>query len=66
MKQSVHLNTIVTGLVVLLGLFLFAPLLAMVFLYFYSLFLVGLAYSLFGGGVYQFVQTRKIAKVDSE
>lgn len=66
MKQSVHFNTIVTVLVVLLGVFLFAPLLAMVFLYFYSLFLVGLAYSLFGGGVYQFVQTRKIAKADSE
>ena len=62
MKQSVHFNTIVTLLVVLLGVFLFAPLLAMVFLYFYSLFLVGLAYSLFGGGIYQFVQTSKIAK----
>jgi len=33
-----------------------------VLLYFYSLFWVGLFYSFFGGGVYQFLQTRKIAK----
>jgi hypothetical protein len=66
MKQSVHFNTMVTVLVVLLGVFLFAPALAIVFLYFYSLFLVGLAYSLFGGGIYRFVQTRKIAKAGSE
>ena len=36
--------------------------LALVLVYFYSLFWVGLFYSFFGGGIYQFLQTRKIAK----
>lgn len=62
LKQSVHFNTIITVLVVLLGLCLFAPMLALVTLYFYSLFVVGLVYSIFGGGIFQFLQARKIAR----
>ena len=61
-KQSIHLNTAVKVLVVLFGLFLFVPLLAIVFFYFYSFLLVGFVYSLFGGGIYRFIQSRKIAR----
>lgn len=66
MKETVNLNAVITALVVLFGLLFFAPVLAAVFLYFYSLFLVGLAYSLFGGGIYQFISTRKVAASGGE
>lgn len=60
--SRVEFTTIVTVLAVALG-FLVLPLaLGVVLLYFYSLFWVGFFYSFFGGGVYQFVKTRKIAK----
>jgi len=60
--NRVEFTTIVTVLVVSLGLLLLPLAFAGVLLYFYSLFWVGLFYSFFGGGVYQFLQTRKIAK----
>jgi len=47
---------------IIVGICLLAPALAIVFLYFYLLFLVGFAYSLFGGGIYQFFQAKKIAR----
>jgi hypothetical protein len=51
-------------LAIILGLCLLGPALAAAFLYFYSLFWFGLAYSIFGGGIYQFLKARKIAKSD--
>jgi hypothetical protein len=49
-------------LTIIAGLCLLGPALLLVILYFYSLFWVGFAYSVFGGGVYQFLQARKMAK----
>lgn len=48
--------------VITLGLLAFVPALAAILLYFYSLFWVGFFYSFLGGGVYQFLQARKIVK----
>jgi hypothetical protein len=60
--SRVEFTTIVTMFVVALGLLTLPLALGVVLLYFYSLFWVGFFYSFFGGGVYQFLKTRKIAK----
>lgn len=60
--ERVEFNALVTALLIVLGLCALAPALAGVLVYFYSLFWVGFFYSFFGGGVYQFLQTRKVAK----
>ena len=60
--NRVEFNWIVTVVLIVFGLCALAPALAAVLLYFYSLFWVGFFYSFFGGGIYQFVKTRKIAK----
>ena len=60
--SRVEFTTIVTVLAVALGLLVLPLALGVVLLYFYSLFWVGFFYSFFGGGVYQFLQARKIAK----
>jgi hypothetical protein len=60
--NRVEFNWIVTTVLIVFGLCALAPALAAVLLYFYSLFWVGFFYSFFGGGIYQFVKTRKIAK----
>jgi hypothetical protein len=60
--SHVEFTTIVTVLLVGLGLLTLPLALALVLLYFYSLFWVGFFYSFVGGGVYQFLQTRKIAR----
>lgn len=49
--------------VIIVGLCLLGPALVAAFLYFYSLFWFGLAYSVLGGGVYQFLKTRRVAEV---
>jgi hypothetical protein len=60
--SRLEFNWIVTMVFIVAGLCALVPALAGVFLYFYSLFWVGLFYSFFGGGIYQFLRARKIAK----
>ena len=60
--NRVEFTTIVTVVFLMLGLLALPLALGVVLLYFYSLFWVGFFYSFFGGGIYQFLQTRKIAK----
>lgn len=62
LANRIEFSSVVTVLLVLAGVCVLAPALAIVLVYFYSLFWVGLFYSFFGGGIYQFLQARKIAK----
>ena len=64
LANRMEFNSAVTVVLMLVGLFALVPAIAAVFIYFYSLFWVGLFYSFFGGGIYQFVQVRKIARAD--
>ena len=62
LANRIEFNSAVTVVLILAGVCALAPAIALVLIYFYSLFWVGLFYSFFGGGIYQFLQTRKIAK----
>jgi hypothetical protein len=62
LASRLEFNATVTVLIILLGICALAPALLLVLLYFYSLLWVGLIYSMFGGGIYQFVQARKVAR----
>lgn len=62
LANRIEFNSAVTVILILAGVCALAPAIALVFIYFYSLFWVGLFYSFFGGGIYQFLQARKIAK----
>ena len=64
LANRMEFTSAITIVLMLLGLFALVPAIALVFIYFYSLFWVGFFYSFFGGGVYQFLQTRKIAKTN--
>ena len=64
LAHRIEFSSAVTVVLVLAGVCALAPAIAVVFIYFYSLFWVGLFYSFFGGGVYQFLQVRKIAKAN--
>ena len=63
-SSRVEFKGVVLVLAIIVGLCLLGPALAAAFLYFYSLIWFGLAYSIFGGGIYQFLKTWKIAKSD--
>lgn len=63
LANRMEFSAAVTVVLVLAGVCALVPGLALVFVYFYSLFWVGLFYSFFGGGIYQFLQARKIAKI---
>lgn len=62
LANRIEFSSAVTVILILAGVCALAPALAIVLVYFYSLFWVGLFYSFFGGGIYQFLQARKIAK----
>lgn len=62
LANRIEFNSAVTIVLMLLGLFALVPAIGLVFIYFYSLFWVGFFYSFFGGGIYQFVQARKVAR----
>jgi hypothetical protein len=64
LANRIEFNSAVTVVLILVGVCALAPAIALVFVYFYSFFWVGLFYSFFGGGVYQFLQARKIAKAN--
>ena len=64
LANRIEFNSAVTVILILAGVCALAPALALVLVYFYSLFWVGLFYSFFGGGIYQFLQARKIAKAN--
>jgi hypothetical protein len=61
LANRIEFNTAVTIVLALVGLCALVPALALILAYFYALVWVGLFYSFFGGGVYQFIQTRRIA-----
>jgi hypothetical protein len=62
LADRMEFNSAVTVILILAGVCALVPAIALVFLYFYSLFWVGFFYSFFGGGIYQFLQARKAAK----
>jgi hypothetical protein len=64
LANRIEFSSAVTVILILVGVCALAPAIAVVFIYFYSLFWVGLFYSFFGGGIYQFLRTRKIAKAN--
>ena len=63
LANRIEFNSAATIILILAGVCALVPALGIVILYFYSLFWVGLIYSMFGGGIYQFLQARKAAKV---
>lgn len=62
LANRTEFSSAVTIILVLAGICALGPAIALVFIYFYSLFWVGFFYSFFGGGIYQFLQVRKVAK----
>jgi hypothetical protein len=62
LTNRIEFTSAVTVVLVFAGVCALVPGIAAVFVYFYALFWVGLFYSFFGGGIYQFLQARKIAK----
>ena len=62
LTNRIEFTSAVTVVLVFAGVCALIPGIAAVFVYFYALFWVGLFYSFFGGGIYQFLQARKIAK----
>ena len=64
LASRIEFSGIVAVLLIVGGLCALPPALLGVFVYFYALFWVGLFYSFFGGGVYQFLQARKVVKAN--
>lgn len=64
LANRMEFSSAMTVILILVGVCALAPAIAVVFLYFYSLFWVGFFYSFFGGGIYQFLQARKIARAN--
>ena len=64
LANRIEFNSAVTIVLMLLGLFALVPAIALVVIYFYSLFWVGLFYSFFGGGIYQFLKARNAARAN--
>ena len=62
LTNRIEFTSAVTVVLVFAGICALVPGIALAFVYFYALFWVGLFYSFFGGGLYQFLQARKIAK----
>ncbi len=62
LANRMSFTPVVAVVLIVAALFALAPAIVAALVYFYSLFWVGLFYSFFGGGVYQFIQARKIAR----
>lgn len=62
LANRMEFTSAVTVVLILAAVCALAPAIALVLIYFYSLFWVAFFYSFFGGGIYQFLKARKIAR----